>query len=172
MATDKRREEILTKLENRSEPIPGRKLAELFSVSRQVIVQDIALLRARGEKIQATSQGYCLEKSGNQMVEKTIACIHQQDEEDIAQELETIIEYGGRIKDVRVEHPLYGEIKGSLRIQSSEDIDDFIEEYIKKDVNPLLSLTNGIHLHTVEGFSQEVLESIEQKLKEKGFLVE
>ena len=172
MDTAKRREELLGKLKESNEPIPGRSLAEVFSVSRQVIVQDIALLRAKGEEIQATSRGYIIEETKNQMVEKTIACKHRRGAEDIKKEIETIIKYGGRVKNVIVEHPLYGEIKGLLRIQNQEDLDEFIAEYRRNNVNPLLTLTDGVHLHTIEGLNEDVLKLIEEQLKTKGFLVE
>ena len=170
MSAQERRRKLLHKLEKSKEPITGSSLADYFSVSRQVIVQDIALLRAQGEEIQATSQGYVIPEVKGKMVERTIACTHNG--EEIEAELATIIKYGGRVRDVIVEHPLYGELKGLLRIQSRADLDEFLKQYEKNNVKPLLTLTGGIHLHTIEALNQEVLDLIEEKLRAQGFLLE
>lgn len=169
MSGDERREKILNLLKENDKSVTGSKLAEKFEVSRQVIVQDIALLRAQGKEILATSQGYIMPQRGSQMVTKTVACRHNKAE--IREELEIIIKYGGRIKDVIVEHPIYGELKGILRIQSKSDLDSFMKKYNNEAVKPLLTLTEGVHLHTVEALNQEVLSVIEEKLKEKGYLL-
>lgn len=170
MTAEERRKELLSKLETSQEPITGSNLAEFFSVSRQVIVQDIALLRAQGETIQATSRGYIIPEPNNEMVEKVIACTHTG--EEIEEELATIIKYGGRVRDVIVEHSLYGELKGLLHIQSRTDLDEFLEQYEDNEVKPLLTLTGGLHLHTIEALNQEVLNLIEEKLRDKGFLLD
>jgi hypothetical protein len=166
---DERREEILNLLLAKEEAITGGELADKFTVSRQAIVQDIALLRAQGEEILATSQGYIMSQHNNQMVIRTIACRHNGSE--IEEELKTIIKYGGRVKDVIVEHPIYGELKGLLRIQSKSDLNSFIKKYNNKTVKPLLTLTEGVHLHTIEALNQEVLDLIEERLEEQGFLL-
>ncbi|MCK8827188.1 transcription repressor NadR [Natroniella acetigena] len=170
METSKRREEVLNKLSQESDPITGSDLAEFFGVSRQVIVQDIALLRAKGHKIVATSQGYIMSQPTTQMAQKTIACKHQ--ESEIKAELEIIIKYGGRIKDVIVEHPIYGELKGLLMIQSKAELEEFLKKCREESSKPLSFLTEGIHLHTIEALNQEVLNLIENKLQEAGFLLE
>jgi hypothetical protein len=169
MSAEDRRRMLLDKLRKASGPIIGSDLADDFGVSRQVIVQDIALLRAQGEEILATARGYMVSQDSN-MVEKTMACKHQP--EDIEEELLTIIKYGGRIKDVVVEHSIYGEIKGILMIQNRKDLEEFMQNYKKEDVKPLSTLTEGVHLHTIEALNKEVLELIEDKLKEKGFLLQ
>jgi transcriptional regulator of NAD metabolism len=61
--SETRRKAILEKLETSSDPITGTALADFFQVSRQVIVQDIALLRASGLGILATSNGYLIPKA-------------------------------------------------------------------------------------------------------------
>ncbi|WP_408956299.1 transcription repressor NadR [Natroniella sp. ANB-PHB2] len=169
METYKRREELLNKLSQESDPITGSDLAEIFEVSRQVIVQDIALLRAKGHKIIATSQGYIMSQPTNQMVEKTIACKHK--ESEIRSELEIIIKYGGRIKDVIVEHSIYGELKGMLMIQSKAELEEFLKKSKEESSKPLSFLTEGVHLHTIEALNQEVLNLIEDKLEKTGFLL-
>ncbi|SJZ52579.1 transcription repressor NadR [Selenihalanaerobacter shriftii] len=170
MSVDQRRKKILDLLMDNQSPITGSKLAKKFGVSRQVIVQDVALLRAQGEEILATSQGYIIpQQRSSQMVTKTIACIH--DGAEIEDELETIIKYGGRVKDVIIEHPIYGELNGLLMIQSKSDLTNFMHKYNNNTVKPLLTLTEGVHLHTIEALNQEVLNLIECKLKEKGYLL-
>ncbi len=170
MSGEDRRKRLFEKLQDSSKAITGSDLAQYFEVSRQVIVQDIALLRAQGEEILATSQGYILPIENNGMVEKKIACQHNSDQ--VEDELATIIRYGGRVKDVIVEHSIYGELKGMLMIQSSLDLDAFMKKYLKEEVKPLSALTEGVHLHTVEALNYDVLSLIQSKLKEKGYLLE
>ena len=54
-----RRQEIIRLLSRTSGPISGSSLSGMLGVSRQVIVQDIALLRTE-HPILATAQGYLL----------------------------------------------------------------------------------------------------------------
>ncbi|WP_018249601.1 transcription repressor NadR [Orenia marismortui] len=168
MSAKERRNDLLNKLKKENEPITGSDLAGLFGVSRQVIVQDIAILRARGEEILATARGYIISKDSN-MVRRTIACQHGA--ADIEKELSIIIRYGGRVKDVIVEHSIYGEIKGLLMIQSREDLSKFLENYNQERVKPLSALTEGVHLHTIEALNEEVLDLIENKLEDEGYLL-
>jgi transcriptional regulator of NAD metabolism len=172
MSATARRKKLLNKLQESKTPIIGSDLADSFNVSRQVIVQDIALLRAKGEEILATSKGYLISEVDNQMVEGVIACKHGVDDNGVQEELATIINYGGRIKDVVVEHPMYGELKGRLVLQSQSDLEDFMKRYRAQEVKPLSALTDGIHLHTVEALNREVLNLIKEKLNEKGYLLE
>ena len=169
MSVQKRRNQLLQKLKKKNKAITGAELAKEFGVSRQVIVQDIALLRAQGEEILATSKGYIIPEINNNMVKQTIACKHNDNE--VRKELEIIIKYGGRVKEVIVEHPIYGELKGLLRIQSKADLEDFMDKYNQNLVKPLSALTKGVHLHTIEALNQEVLNLIVNKLKEKGYLL-
>ncbi|SDC59544.1 MULTISPECIES: transcription repressor NadR [unclassified Candidatus Frackibacter] len=169
MSAKERRKEIQNLLTAAEKPITGSQLAKKLGVSRQVIVQDVALLRAQGSEILATSQGYTLPQKSTKMVTKTIACKHSGS--DIRNELETIIKYGGRVKDVSIEHPLYGELKGMLMIQSKDDLNAFINKYQNNTVKPLLTLTEGVHLHTIEALNQEVINLIETKLEEEGYLL-
>ena len=172
LKTEKRRQKLLEKLKDSQKAIIGSQLAEEFGVSRQVIVQDIALLRARGEQILATSQGYLFpENVGLDTVKATIACKHGEDDE-VEDELMTIVNYGAKIIDVIVEHPIYGEIKGMLMIQSAEDVKNFIKNYKENGANLLATLTDGIHLHTIEAINENVIEKIREDLDQKGYLLE
>ncbi len=169
--TETRRNELLLKLKQSHQAVTGSELAENFDVSRQVIVQDVALLRAKGERIIATSQGYYYEDNlGMKTIRASIACRHF-DGSELRDELRTIVNYGGRIVDVKVEHPIYGELIGNLMISSLEDVENFINNYRLNDTLLLSELTDGIHLHTIEVVNKQVLNLIEEKLEEKGLLL-
>ncbi|WP_027340511.1 transcription repressor NadR [Halonatronum saccharophilum] len=170
MSAKDRRRNLLEELCQSDGPMTGSQLADEFGVSRQVIVQDIALLRAEGKDILATSQGYITNKKEDNIVKKTIACKHSGVE--TREELEIIIKYGGRIRDVIVEHPLYGEIKGNLMIQKKSDLELFMKKYKEEEVKPLSTLTDGVHLHTIEALNFEVINLIEIELKKRGYLLE
>jgi len=166
-----RRNKLLKILQKTKEPIIGSELAESFDVSRQVIVQDIALLRAGGKNILATSQGYILsENIGMEMVRTKIACRHN--DGDVEDELMTIINHGAKIIDVIVEHPLYGELNGLLMIKSAADVKNFMKKYKQEGATLLAALTDGVHLHTIEAINEEVIERLKGVLKQKGYLLD
>jgi len=171
MNSSDRRQAILNLLRNYQETIKGSELAERFEVSRQVIVQDIAVLRASGEQVVATPQGYIMiSRSGNSdSMKKTIATKHQGNEA-IDEELKIIVDNGGKILDVIVEHPVYGEIRGNLMITTRHDIEDFMSRLLSENAEPLCSLTEGVHLHTVDVPDEEAFERIISDLKRKGYL--
>lgn len=171
MDANERREEILYMLNNSDQPVKGTDLAEQLGVSRQVIVQDMAILRARGENILATPQGYLIPQLyGKEKLIKTIACTHQNNKE-IEEELRTIVDLGGKILDVVVEHPLYGEIKSQLQISSRHDLKQFIDNLNETKAEPLSSLTGGVHIHTIEVEDEETLNRIKTNLLEKKYLI-
>lgn len=166
-----RREKILGKLKNTDRPVTGNELSKAFQVSRQVIVQDIALLRARGEDILATPQGYLIPKAykKNRVIKK-IVCKHKGYDE-MEDELKIIVDLGGKIIDVIVEHPLYGEIKSPLEISSRLDVEQFIENVKRTRAEPLSTLTDGIHIHTIEVEDEEVFNKIREALASKKYLI-
>lgn len=165
-----RRERIQESLLHTEEYLTGAELAETFQVSRQVIVQDIALLRARGEDILATPKGYKILSMRNTMLLKSIlACRHPEDQ--VKRELIIMVDLGARILDVIVHHPLYGELRGLLMIQSRDDVEHFLHSYKKEGARLLSSLTEGVHLHTIEVINEEVLKRIKKALDLEGFLV-
>lgn len=171
MDSNERREKILSIIKKRTEPIKGTNLAGKFNVSRQVIVQDIAILRAAGEKIIATPQGYLLPFfTQDSMLQKTIACGHRS--EEMYEELKTMVDMGAKVLDVIVEHPVYGEIKATLMIKSRKDLEEFVEEFQRLKAEPLSSLTEGVHLHTIEVPDENTYEEILLKLKEQGYLIQ
>ncbi|SHF39925.1 transcription repressor NadR [Caloramator proteoclasticus] len=170
MRGEERREAILSYLKRASLPVKGGELSKLYNVSRQVIVQDIALLRAEGHDIIATPQGYVLMVNNNQFIKKIIAVKHN--ENQIEDELRTIVSLGGRVLDVTIEHKIYGEITGKLMLRSIYDVEMFVKKLRESNAKPLSNLTEGVHIHTIEADSEKDMERITKALKEKGFLIE
>ena len=171
MSGEERREQILNRLQAGRSPISGTELAREFEVSRQVIVQDIALLRAFHKNILATNKGYlyfCEEEEGRKF-KRTMKVKHK--DGDILDEFYTIVDWGGKVLDVVVEHEIYGQITVDLLIGSRQDAVHFVDKCQNSTNKVLNVLTDGIHYHTVEAASNEILEHIEQKLLEKGYLI-
>ena len=127
------------------------------------------MLRASGENIIATARGYLLERKSAQLSSKIAV---QHDKSQAEEELRTIVEAGGEVVDVIVEHPLYGELVGGLHIATQKDVDDFLENYQSSNASFLSDLTDGIHLHTIAYATKEDLKRITQALADKGILYE
>lgn len=170
MEGDVRRKEILQLLSTDKEPISGALLSKELGVSRQVIVQDIALLRARNKNILSTNKGYILYSENKQMVTRTFPVKHTT--EEIGNELGLIVDYGGKVLDVVVEHEIYGQITVDLFINTKQDVEEFVKKLKHGKTTPLKELTGGLHFHTVEAGSEALLDVIEEKLKEKGYLMD
>lgn len=168
MRGQKRRQEIINMLKTSPEPIPGNVLANNLNVSRQIIVQDIALLKAAGNNIFSTSRGYFLV---NMVLKRRVFKVYHNNEQ-IMDELYTIVDAGGRVLDVFINHKVYGELRAELFLDSRKNVDDFVANLIGGKISPLKQLTNDYHFHTVEADSDTILDLIEQKLKEKNYLVE
>lgn len=165
----KRREKIAEMLQASDVALTGAKLAAKLETSRQAIVHDIALLRASGVNIIATTHGYIIPKETTLKVyTRVITCKHSVT--DLFEELSIIIDQGGRVRDVAVNHKVYGEIKGDLVIKSPLDIRNFINKMKEGNAGALSSLTDGIHTHTIEADTEEALDVIESMLECKGFL--
>jgi len=157
-----RREAIRKTIRRGAQPITGAQLAKLYGVSRQVIVQDIALLRAQNEQILATPAGYCLSPLARGGVIDVLLCRHDTFE-GMRRELETIVRFG-RVIDVIIEHPVYGEFRANLMLHSLAQVEDFIETLRRNNAQPLTALTDGVHFHTVEADSAEALGSLKEAL--------
>lgn len=162
-----RRENLFKFLYENHRPISGENLAKNFGVTRQVIVQDIAIFRASGKNIISTNRGYYLNEERTQKVFKV-----KHSDRDIRKELNSIVDLGGTIKNVIVHHKVYGEIKKDLNCSSRRDVKIFLDKMNKEKSKPLDVLTGGIHYHTVVAENSEVIEEIEEVLKELGFLIE
>lgn len=168
MNNTERRENIIRILKESQTPVSGSKLASMLSVSRQVIVTDIALLRTQ-LPILATAQGYLLYNLQKPTYRRSYATLHTV--EEIHDELNSIVLLGGHILDVIVEHDVYGQIRADLNLSTTADVDRFCELLKNSSSGPLFPISAGIHMHTVEADSEETLDKIEQTLKEKGWLL-
>lgn len=169
MNSVQRRKYIEELLNKGDEPQKGHVIAEKLGVTRQIIVKDIAILRAEGKKVIATPDGYIIPRQDNNLVRKVIAVSHKP--ADIEDELETIIKYGGIVEDVIVEHKIYGEIKAMLMLKSFYDIENFMINVNKYNSEPLLILTGGLHLHTISAENHGIIKNILKELKIKNYLV-
>lgn len=170
MEGQERRDKLIKLLNNAKEPVSGTDLAKKLGVSRQVIVQDIALLRAVNKNILSTTKGYLIYLQESQKVNRCYAVKHTT--EEIEDELCTIVDNGGKVLNVIVTHDLYGEIAADLIIKNRQDVYDFVKKVKLKKTVPLKELTDGIHLHTVEADSEEILNNIEKALREKNYLID
>lgn len=170
MEGEERREKIRKLLGTSANPVSGAELAKTMGVSRQVIVQDIALLRAMDKNILSTNKGYIIYNPdpGSTRVKRTIAVKHE--DKDMQEELYLVVDCGGTVLDVVVEHDVYGQLTGELILKNRRDVDDFIEKINNSRSQSLLTLTGGNHFHTIEADDEAVLRRIEDKLKERGFL--
>jgi uncharacterized protein len=165
-----RRELILKWLKESDAPLTGGELADHTNVSRQVIVQDISLLKAKNEPVIATSQGYIYLKDQISKQQHVIACKHKP--EETQKELELIVDKGVTIKNVSIEHPIYGDLTASMMVQNRRDVELFIKKVSETNASYLSELTDGTHLHTLEADTLTQIEEACDALKEAGFLVE
>ncbi|WP_057896772.1 transcription repressor NadR [Liquorilactobacillus oeni] len=162
----KRRAIIKNELWN-SDVVSAGKFAKKFGVSRQTIVGDVALLRAEGEPIIATVNGYRI-KEKSTAFHGILACRHSLDQTRL--ELETIVKLGGEVIDVTVEHNVYGQLTGTLGIATEADINDFMSRTVHGEHHLLSSLTNGIHLHEVACENESQFKKIKEQLSKLGIL--
>lgn len=166
-----RRDSLLCILKNSKEPIKAASLASLTGVSRQVIVQDIALLRASEEPVIATPQGYLYASDiGTKGLQKIIYSHHSPS--DTERELNILVDHGVSVLDVGVEHSVYGKIFRPLKLKSRLDVKKFMAQMAENNAYLLSSLTDGLHLHTIEAPTEEVLNQVCETLTREGFLVD
>jgi len=168
-AAELRRRGILAWMRSHGKPVRGGELAKRFRVSRQCLVQDVAILRAGGEEIEATPRGYHLPASSKPMHRAILACRHAP--ERTQEELQILVDHGVKILDVIVEHPVYGELRGSLMLESRADVQDFLSHVSSSHALLLSSLTRGVHLHTVEAARPELISRAKAQLRSRGFLL-
>ncbi len=169
MKGEVRRQKIINILEDSKEAISGTLLAEKLGVSRQVIVQDIALLRASCEEIVSTPRGYCIKEDTGKLTRR-FRVRHSCD--DLETELNIFVDAGGKVLDVIVENPVYGEIKGDLNLSSRRDVRKFMKKIQENQGVPLLTLADGIHQHTIEADNAEIMEEIHEDLERAGYLMD
>ena len=167
MTRFERRTDIINKIRESETPISGTKLASMYQVSRQVIVQDVALIRAAGYDILSTNRGYILN------MPKTVSRIFkvQHTDAQLEEELCLVVDLGGCVDNVMVNHRVYGHLEAELNINSRRKVMEFIENIKSGKSSPLKNITSNYHYHRISADSEETLDLIEEKLKEKGFLV-
>ncbi|WP_062234170.1 transcription repressor NadR [Fictibacillus sp. FJAT-27399] len=167
---DERRDLILKWLKESKSPIKGGELALKTNVSRQVIVGDISLLKAKNEPIIATSQGYLYLKTEEKDVPHRHLIVSNHSPEQTKDELFTIVDHGVTVKNVIVEHPIYGDLTASLLLSTRRDVEDFLGKLSSTNAALLSTLTEGIHLHMLEAPTKEQLDNVCRELKQKGYL--
>lgn len=171
MEGEKRRQELLKYIREAKNPISGTELAKRLGVSRQVIVQDIALLRAVNKNILSTNKGYLLyePEQGRDRARRTVLVQHT--DEEMADELYTIVDFGGTVLDVVVEHDVYGQLTGDLILRNRQDVEEFLLKIQSAKSKSLMTLTSGRHMHTIEAESEGLLDVIVGRLQEKGYIL-
>ena len=169
---DARHQLLVSTLKGANAPISGRELGLLTNVSRQVIVGDITLLKAKGEPIMATSRGYVYmhPQIEPKRIEKIIVCNHTSDQSE--EELNILVDHGITVKDVKIEHPVYGDLTASVMVSNRNEVKEFIENIQRTNATFLLELTEGIHLHTIIADTEQEIENAENALRKAGMLVE
>ena len=168
MNAAQRREHIYTQLLTAAAPLSATALAKQYNVSRQIIVGDIALLRAGGCSITATPRGYVIPAGGGVTVQ--LAVCHSA--EETREELYAMVDCGCTVQDVIVEHPVYGQLTAALQLSSRYDVDQYMERMASSDARPLSLLTEGIHLHTLSCPNADGLHHLREKLRAMGVLLE
>ena len=166
MKASQRRQEIINLLLSAKEPISGASLAERFSISRQIMVSDISVIKASGFEILSTHYGYVMQKSP--LCERVFKVKHTTDETE--DELMTIVSLGGTVVDVFVWPKVYGRVQAQLNIFSPLHVKQFIEGVRSGKSSELMNITGGYHYHTVRAESEDVLESIFEALNNKGYI--
>ena len=162
-----RREKILATLSAAEAPLSGSALGRACEVSRQVVVQDIALLRTQGWPIHSTNRGYVLEREATRP-SRLIKCHHTV--EQTPEELNTIVDLGGHVRDVLVNHRVYGRLSCELGIASRRDVANYMTQIRSGKSSPLMLITSGDHFHHVTADCEEALDEVVRALGERGFL--
>ena len=171
MDAAQRRETIKQTLQESAGPVSAGAFARRLGVSRQIIVGDVALLRAANVPIAATPRGYVMQDEGGRRgLVRTIACRHSK--EDITKEMYAIVDNGCGMLDVIVEHAVYGQISGQLHAFSRYDVDSFVKKLARSGSLPLCDLTGGVHLHTIVCPDEDAYRRVLAKLKEEKLLFE
>ena len=163
-----RREQILQILKNSKEPVAGTELANQLDVSRQVIVQDMALIRANGVEVFSTHRGYLIHMP--KQVSRVFKVIHTNEQAE--EELNLIVDLGARVEDVFVYHKVYNVVKVKMDIKSRRDVSKYMEGITSGKSTNLMNLTSNYHYHTVVADDEQTLDLIQEELKRKGFLAQ
>lgn len=168
MTGAERRTKMIELMRQATQPLSGGALGAETGVSRQVVVQDIALLRAEGYRIVATARGYLLEEAKQAV--RLFKLFHGNEQTE--EELTTIVDLGGCVLDVMINHRVYGQMSAPLTIKSRRDVQTFMNCLRNGNSVPLLNLTSGYHFHHVAAEQEEILDEIEAALRMKNLLAE
>lgn len=163
-----RRKMLLSMMRETDAPVSGTALGKKTGVSRQVVVQDIALLRTEGYPIVSTARGYMIEEPKE--VCRVIKVCHTN--EQVEDELTTIVDLGGSVVNVMVNHRVYGKLDAPLNIKNRRDVAKFVNDLKTGKSTPLLNVTSGYHFHKISADSEEILDEIEEALRQKNYLSE
>lgn len=166
MKAAERRKEIIMFLMSQKEAVSGSVLSERFGVSRQIIVQDISVLKAAGFVILSTHYGYIVQNTP--FVTREIKMYHTTDQTE--DELNCIVDLGGTVVDVFVWHKVYGKMSADLNIFSRLQVKQFIEGIRSGKSTELMNITGGYHYHTVRADSEKILDEIVKSLHQKGYI--
>lgn len=172
MIAKERRDEILRLLMEHppKEPLNATVLSQKFGVSRQIIVGDIALLRSAGYPIVSTARGYYYRPEHDRRGTRyRIVCSHST--EQMEEELNTVVDFGGKVEDVTVEHPIYGKLSAELKLGCRYDVEQFCAKIAASDAKPLSALTEGVHVHTVLFEDEDAYARFCKRLTETGILL-
>ncbi len=169
--SEERRRRLMDLLARTSRPLSGTDLGQQLGATRQTVVQDVAILRARGAAVVATARGYLLATSLTPNRHQALLAVrHRPDQTE--EELSLLLDLGLRVVDVVVDHPIYGEIRGMLMLDSLEDLREWLKGMRERRAHLLSELTDGIHLHTVEAPRPELLDRGREALRRKGYILE
>ena len=169
MNSAQRRNEILIKLNESYSPVSATSLAEIFGVTRQIIVADIALLRASGYPIRAEHKGYIIDKPDSSIIKRVVT---RHGKDMVEAELYAIVDNGGKVIDVIVEHSVYDKITASLNLSYRYEVEQFVEKINSTGANPLSVLTEGLHTHTISLKDEASYERILKRLADLNVLIE
>jgi len=167
MTGEERRAFIVEQIKKSNKPLSGTKLAQACEVSRQVIVQDVALIRASGCNIFSTNRGYMIHDQ--KTFRRTFKVQHT--EEQVEEEMTAIVDLGGKLLSVSVNHRIYGKMEAELNVGSRRKVNEFMEDIRNGKSSPLMKITSNYHYHVVEAESEEILDEIEAMLEAKGMLI-
>lgn len=168
MSGQERREKMVSMLQNTNEPVSGTTLAKLLDVSRQVVVQDIALLRAQKQDIISTCRGYIMQKQD--FCQRIFKVKHT--DQQMEEELNLFVDFGGIVEDEFVYHKVYNVLRAEISLKSRRDVSEYLEKLNSGTSKPLKDVTSGYHYHTITAENEQVLDQIQEELSKRGFLAQ
>ena len=168
MTGEERRTKIYNMLTEAENPINGNDLAKMFDVSRQIIVQDIALLRADGKNVFSTRKGYLIQEESR--FKRVFKVKHGSDM--VERELQIFVDYGCLVEDVFIYHDIYGKVCAELNLSSRFEIKKYLEKMTEKNANLLTSITDGYHYHTVTAEDESVFKMVQDEMAKQGINAE